>query len=59
MKTLYILKFVPGPGLVSTSPAIISSCFLRTAVTREGAGSPTVPIPLGIPSEEKRKKDGR
>ena len=51
---LCIIRFVPGPGLVSTSPAIISSCFLRRVVRREGARSPTVPLPLGIPSEEER-----
>ena len=53
MQTSHIITFIPGPGLVSTSPAIISSCFLRRVVRREGASSPSVPLSPGIPSEER------
>ena len=48
-----------GPGLVSTSPANISSSFLQGAVRREGTSSPTVPpppLPLDTHSEEERRE---
>ena len=50
---------VKGPGLVSTSPARISSSFLQGAVRREGASSPIFPpppLPLDTHSEEERRE---
>ena len=59
MSQVFLPYSAKGPGLVSTSPANISSSFLQGAVRREGTSSPTVPpppLPLDTHSEEERRE---